>query len=319
MKILLIFMFLISCSTKPPSIGQDNEVLVFISDKDREMLEPFIYDLFDEVYITPQQEKEFKVKFKSPIYFNKFLKHPNIFCISIKSPKDSTGDVLTMHLLKEQKNNPIIMFHEPYARHQSLIVINELDASAAIASLSDNKEWIISELRETYSTRILNDLLKNDRNNEIEDQIREFFGINMIVPEDYEIININNENSFLWIGDDYPYKWIMLYKEKNDKFNSPKSALDDISTKLNLHAKSISILETSKRFKVYNDSQKELKSISGLYEHTKQLTGGPFYAFFYEGIDSTIVMLSMVNNPGKEKLFYLKQFEVIFKSINQNY
>ena len=103
MKLLLFLILILSCSNKPETQGEDDVVLVFISKEDKEILEPFILDLFDKKYLTPQEEKEFKVKFKKPLLFNKFLKHPNILCISLKNPIDSTGDVLSMHLIKDQK------------------------------------------------------------------------------------------------------------------------------------------------------------------------------------------------------------------------
>ena len=319
MKLLAVIILLFSCSNKPETKGRDDEVLVFISSEDREILEPFIYDLFDEVYITPQEEKEFKVKFKEPASFNKFIKHPNLLCISIKNPVDSTGDVLSLHLVKEQDENEIIVFKDPYARNQTLAVINEFDSISALKSFDKNKKWIVNEYRDSWKNRILIDLMKSDRNEYIEEKINNFFSINIIIPKDYEIISSDKEKQFMWIGDDYPYKWIILYKEKNEAFISPKLALEDVVKKLNSNGTNISVAETGKKFKVYQDQEKPLKSVSGLFEHEKQLVGGPFYAFFREDRDSTIAMFSMVNNPGKEKMFYLKQFEVIFKSINNSY
>ncbi|OUW63522.1 MAG: hypothetical protein CBD58_00145 [bacterium TMED198] len=319
MKLLVFLILIFSCSNKPETKGKDDVVLIFISEEDKEILEPFILDLFDKAYLTPQEEKEFKVKFKKPLLFNKFLKHPNILCISLKNPIDSTGDVLSMHLVKEQEKKPIIIFNDPYARNQTLAVINEFDSISAIKSLFDYKDWIVNEFRETWEKRILADIVEANRNEKIEDKINDYFDLDIIIPKDYEVIKSNRENNFFWIGDDYPYKWVILYMDKNDAFVSPKLALDNIVNKLAVNDIKINVTQEGRRFKVFVFKEEKMKSISGLYEHPEKLVGGPFQAFFREIGDSTFVMFSMVNNPGKEKLFYLKQFEVIFKYINKSY
>ena len=52
MKLLLFLILILSCSNKPETQGEDDVVLVFISKEDKEILEPFILDLFDKKYNT---------------------------------------------------------------------------------------------------------------------------------------------------------------------------------------------------------------------------------------------------------------------------
>ena len=48
---------------------------------------------------------------------------------------------------------------------------------------------------------------------------------------------------------------------------------------------------------------------------TIPIVGGPYISYIYNNTNNSILIVGLVNNPGDDKMIYIKQFESIFRDI----
>ena len=306
--IILIYFLLSSCNSLPDSKGAYNELSIISSYEDREYIELFISNVFNDSLYTPILESSYKINYIDPDDFinNKFNK--NIIIVSLKYPPDSTIDLLSQKFL-DKYNKPILSFYEMYAKNQLLLHINSHDYDDLIYKTSDYLNWIKNEINENIYKNIYYDYSKEKQSEEINNLISEKFSIELNIDDNYKILK--EDVNLLWIGRGYPYRWIVINKIKDNQISN----FDNIKY---LHETNLTSVIIPTRFKTEIKMDK-YNVVRGLYEHLDSDTGGPFVTYVYEDIykDYKLYVSGFVNNPGKDKIILLKQLESIFQKIKE--
>jgi len=314
--LLFILLFLLSCSNKPISSSAPGEIVVYTSDVDKKIIFEDLNRIFDEYYYsTPSVENEFILKFKGPEDFISYPYSSNILLVSIlkDSPDTTIDNLVNRYTQKYDTNNNILSIDDYYSKNQSIIILQADSRSQLLDILFNNKSFIIDKYRANTKSVIANNMYKAGENFEIVNLLENKYNISLPIQKDYTIIN--NNDSLLWIGRGYPYRWIVMYEDYKAYYLDKKDAYNRISSK------------TSNLLKIdYNDFKNkyfkekinniEYRIVRTLYEHNSSETGGPCIYYIYPINNSkVIVMGGFVNYPGHRKIDHLKQLEYIFENI----
>ena len=96
---------------------------------------------------------------------------------SLKFPEDSTADILTHRILKKYNQDvQLFTLSDLYAKNQLLFIIHALDAVAFENILKNNREWILKEYNAHFEKRMIQELFKHGKNNELSDTIFNILG-----------------------------------------------------------------------------------------------------------------------------------------------
>ncbi len=309
-KIALIFIYilLVSCNNLPDSTGDYNELSIISSIEDRQYVDLYISNIFNDSIYTPILKNSYNINHINPVDFIENKLNKNIIIISLAYPPDSTIDLLSNKFMQKY-DKPIFSAYDMYSKNQLLLHIKSHDYDNLIRSTNEHIDWIKSEINENITRNILFDYNKEKKSKDINILINKRFEINLNIDDNYKIIN--EDNDFLWIGRGYPYRWIVVNKIKSNNVSN----FENIKF---LHEKYLTDVIITKR---YNSESVHgsYNIVRGLYEHTGSDTGGPFVTYVYEDIykDYKLYVSGFVNNPGKDKIILLKQLESLFQNIKE--
>ena len=100
---IIIPLFFYSCDVKRNSIGADNELMILVSDKNRETAVLFFQQTLNDTIFTPQPEPVYKIKFAKPVNFSKLKRQSNLIIVSLGDDTRNSGTKLTRNLLGKKK------------------------------------------------------------------------------------------------------------------------------------------------------------------------------------------------------------------------
>ena len=196
-----------------------------------------------------------------------------------------------------------------FSKNQLVLHLRSFDYDNLVRENSINFEWIKTQFDINISENILYDYNKEEKSEEINQKIKNKFSININIDDSYKVIK--EDDSFLWIGRGFPYRWLVINKLKSSN-NKDIELLKIIFEKKLTSVKIPNLYLKEKKYHSF-------KKVRGIYEHLDSDTGGPFVSYIYEDKykNYKLCISGFVNNPGKDKILLLKQLESIIENIKE--
>ena len=307
--LILIFILLISaCNKLPNSTGKYNEITVVSSFEDRDYAKLFVGGIFNDSIYTPILQNSYIINYINPKNFADNKLNKNLIIFSLDFPQDSTIDLLSNKFIEKYENN-IMSFNNMFSNNQLVLHLRSFDYDNLVRENSINLEWIKTQFDINISENILYDYNKEEKSEEINQKIKNKFSININIDDSYKVIK--EDDSFLWIGRGFPYRWLVINKLKSSN-NKDIELLKIIFEKKLTSVKIPNLYLKEKKYHSF-------KKVRGIYEHLDSDTGGPFVSYIYEDKykNYKLCISGFVNNPGKDKILLLKQLESIIENIKE--
>ena len=307
--LILIFILLISaCNKLPDSTGKYNEITVVSSFEDRDYAKLFVGGIFNDSIYTPILQNSYIINYINPKNFADNKLNKNLIIFSLDFPQDSTIDLLSNKFIEKYENN-IMSFNNMFSKNQLVLHLRSFDYDNLVRENSINFEWIKTQFDVNISENILYDYNKEKKSEEINQKIKNKFSININIDDSYKVIK--EDDSFLWIGRGFPYRWLVINKLKSSN-NKDIELLKIIFEKKLTSVKIPNLYLKEKKYQSF-------KKVRGIYEHLDSDTGGPFVSYIYEDKykNYKLCISGFVNNPGKDKILLLKQLESIIENIKE--
>jgi len=304
----------------PESVGQANEIIVISSPEDRILIEPFLEDVFSHTIHTPQTEKDFILNYRNPRELESYKKYGNIIIASLDFPEDSTADILTQRILdKQNQNAELLTLGDLYAKNQLFCIIHAMDALAFENILTSNSEWILEQYYTLFEKKIMQEVFKYGKNNELSNKIFHIFGHSIDLQPDFKLIKADSLNLFVWVGRGYPYRWLTLHRSTKDSYLDIQSSWEQLKNDFSRHMPEIIISSYYQENEKTSYGNNKIPVMRGIYEHSESDSGGPFFVYIFdtEETNEVILISGFVNYPGHEKLLLLKQLEIIAKTLHK--
>ena len=330
---ILILVVLAGCSKKLHTPAS-NEILIISSYQDSLSSSPIIYKFLKEKNRKlPIEEDYYSVKWIRPKEFKKYENYPAVVILKLDDPQDETGDRFYNNLFQNKEGSSNVSFvRSLYSENQTIIGLESRNNIELKQTLEDYALTIFDEFDNRINQLIIEKYYKKPKNESIIAKIKQKYGISIFIDHEYE--KIKNQDDILWIGRGFPnwgdpYRWIIIREIEPCEYNECAKYIQDTFNKVlddsyifisNLE--SDPSLEESSYDYMYNEN----RIIGGTYRHYKIIdenglkdtipnAGGPYISYIYNKGNSSTLLTGLVNNPGKDKMIYLKQFESIFRDI----
>ena len=322
---IIIGLLFISCSTKREAIGAADEIIVIVSNEDRENISSALSQIFIDTIYTPQPEPIYKLKYADPEGFKELKRQTNLILGSIGTNELNPGTKLVKSLLGDELfdetingNEQIIFSEDQFGRDQLFLIISGKTIDEIENALLEKSEWIRSYFDKIYVEKQKKYLFGNDRLKKISKEFEQKYGWEIKIPWGWEVIKELPDSNFVWLGREMPYQWFSIHWEEG-------LIIED----------SIMAMEYSNRFPQayyknirYNDYKYRIEQVDfnnwtawksfGIWESIGEARGGPFINYtWYDGVtDRTYNLNMLVYIPSKDKASFIRQLDIIAHSFN---
>ena len=280
--------------------------------------------LFDFKYFTPSPQNKYTTQIKNT---NLFLEENNnsvVMLITTEEPYDSISLKIANRLTENSINN-VTLINDYYTKNQLLFVIKAKEIEDLPIILDINKEWILSKIKENEFLKFKNQNFNGELNDSLIHNINLNFGLNMDIQKDYHLIKQNIDEKYIWLGRAYPYRWIFVYEDIQQYYNTNKSSYQRLNQKFE-DILDINALPYNTQFdniKIDNDEARKIYGVYGTKVDAENITGGPFITYLFDipKTNKVLIASGFVNFPGKDKVYHLKELEYIIENsygINKN-
>ena len=321
---ILYFSFLSSCDFKKDAIGFDDEIRVICSKEDESIVKSFLEKIFNDTLYTPAPEPYYRLIFSKPESYTKLKNYAQVIVASVNKDENNIGYRLISKLLSQnqvnisKKDNPIFITRDLFSNNQVYGIINAIDKEHLFGFFEKNSDLMKDHFENQFSIRGNKFLFENRSLTDFEDSLKHNFRWSIKIPWGWEVIKeIPNEN-FIWIGNQYPYRWLSV-KWKNGNLINDKLAIGkEIWDFPKRHYKTIRFNDYKFNFKIEKFNTYKSWVCSGVWESidSSEVKGGPFQSFvFYDhNTDRTFHINTLVHNPGENKALYIRQMKLVAKS-----
>ena len=185
--------------------------------------------------------------------------------------------------------------------------------------LLKNNSFIKQQFDENFFKKQAQYFLDNERQEELESDLYDLYGWTMKVPWGWELIKNDIDKSFFWVGQELPFRWIAVHWREGNHF-SKEEAFEYVSNFPQNYFNSIRYNQDYLKIDFDDFNSDSAYKIYGLWESIEDAKGGPFqgYLFYDYKNDRTFYISYIVFNPGGKKAFYMRQMEMIAKTIDIN-
>ena len=330
-KIKLTFLFFItifSCSTKRDALGADNEIRVICSDVDKEVVNKYLNQIFNDTLFCPEPEPFYHFKFSQPETYDNLKNQSKIIIAAINRDIGNPGVQLLKKILPEKqyfntlKNDPVILSKNVFSNKQLFMIINANSDTSLFKNLEDKRNSFRRIFNEHFNLRQKKYLVHENRNIKLEDTLKTDFGWNMHIPWGWIKIKGNKDSNFVWLGKEMPFQWIGISYIDGDIVSEMNSL--DVGQYIWDWPENFYKNIRFNNYKFILDEMPFNGSIAwrakGVWETTNKIDakGGPFCSYlFYDKISNkTYYMNYLIHHPGNNKSIYMRKLDLMIKTFS---
>ena len=322
---LMVSFVMMSCERpKDKAIGYDDVITVVCDDRNWEACEPVLAEKLGKVYQTPPTENLYTFHRIRPQDLNANILNKNILIITrLEAESKVTPQVQSMlpdTTIKNMIKNPKGYYFrgDAYAQGQALIVVAAKTLAGLRNRLQANQDEMFNFVENKMYERQNAFIYRAEEQVELAQKYYDQHGFYVRMMHDYVEIENNTKNNLVWLGRDFPYRWLTI------SWASPTDTTLEVQLDQLLTSTFGSKLKDLKLNRDYLTAEeiwfKEYSTIKyyGLWESKSEVKGGPFIAYgFYEPLKDRIYLISgIVHAPEKAKLPYVRQLETIIRTFD---
>ena len=278
----------------------------------------------------PIEENFYDITWISADLFSEYKNYPAILMVKNEQYKDSLLFKVFDRVFKNKtEKSKVNLIENSYSENQIIFGLEVLD-SLELGLTLDNYSESINRIDEKIEYQILKKYMRIPQNNNLTDLIKNSYSIDIFIDHEYTILK--NFKNILWIGrgkPEYadPYRWIIFKEIQScDNIRECTEIIQNTFSEIMSDSNTIKISEFNDS-KTYKYMHKNNYIIGGTYTLSEIIknnkgideipsAGGPYVSYIIKRGDSKdLLVIGLVNNPGQDKMIYLKQFEAIFKNI----
>ncbi len=322
---IIIGLLFISCSTKREAIGAADEIIVIVSNEDRENISSALSQIFIDTIYTPQPEPIYKLKYADPEGFKELKRQTNLILGSIGTNDLNPGTKLVKSLLGDELfdetingNEQIIFSEDQFGRDQLFLIISGKTIDEIENALLEKSEWIRSYFDKIYVEKQKKYLFGNDRLKKISKEFEQKYGWEIKIPWGWEVIKELPDSNFVWLGREMPYQWFSIHWAEGLIIEDSTMAMEYSNRFPQAYYKNIRYNDYKYRIEQVDFNNWTAWKSFGIWESIEEARGGPFINYtWYDGVtDRTYNLNMLVFIPSKNKASYIRQLDIIAHSFN---
>lgn len=324
--IIMALIVLVGCSTpQKPAAGNDDEIIVIAEESNWKIVETYLNETFAKPIYTPQEEQLYTLKWVVPEQFETYHMYKNVILVG-QLEVSSTLTPLLKSMLPDSEITRIrntagayYSRRNAYADGQELMIILGKTDGDVQSRIRLNEAEMLAKMEAQTSKRLTSFIYRIGEQTDLADSYFKQYGWYMRLMHDYLELKNDPKQQFVWLGRDYPYRWIVIYSiAAPDSFDLPALGKQMLE---NVYGILIPDVRLSMRYFSMQEAWLNNNSVlefRGLWEHKTEIQGGPFiaYSFYSPEQDKIYLLTGIVWAPDRAKLSYIRQIEMMLKTFS---
>ncbi|OIO62778.1 MAG: hypothetical protein AUJ47_07270 [Candidatus Marinimicrobia bacterium CG1_02_48_14] len=324
--VCLFTVWLVGCaSPQKPAAGEDDVIIVIAEENNWNITQNYLNETFGKPIYTPQEEYLYTLKWVDPSQFETFRMYKNVILISQFEVSSSlTGLLKSMvsdSALTRIRNTPGAYYsrRNAYADGQELMIVVGKSDGDVQSRIRLNETEMLAKMESQTAKRLTSFIYRIGEQTKLAEGYFQQYGWYMRLMHDYLELKNDPSQQFVWLGRDYPYRWIVINSiPAPDSFDLPsvgKQMLEDVYGKLIPEVALSMTYFTMQESWINNHAALEFR---GLWEHKTEIQGGPFiaYSFYAPEQDKIFLLTGIVWAPDRQKLPYIRQIEMMLRTFS---
>jgi len=332
--ILLSLFLLVSCDTKKPAKGFEDEIIVVADSVEYNEMLPSLQSVFEKEIYTPQPEKLFTLRRITVNQLNNNNRYKNIVIAAPLNSGSHTSDYIKAIVdssveSKLANDTSFIAFkNDLWAKNQLVAVVSATTMKQLEAKIVDNADNLLYSFQEKSDERLFDNLYNPTyEKKDIEGKLLKDYGWVIYVQADFVLALDKPEDNFVWLrrspGSDME-RWIFVHWIDNatpdylveDSIKAIRNRVTKKFYQTSDDASYVVVAEDYFVVKEVNFNGRYALFTQGLWELNIKGMGGPFVNyFFYDEKTRRIYMIDgSVYAPKYYKRNLIQQMDVTLQS-----
>jgi len=308
-KIIFLILFFMGCKeVLPPSVGRSRDILVVTPYKDS--LEIDISFVLEEIHYTPQPEKEFKLKYIPLDKFEAYSRYHAIFLLLL--PKDAIYQKYFKGL-KTQDEFTLYKMDTVFAKNQTVLLLVGKDIKSLRRGIRKYRETIRYIFKQRLLKRLYAYTFIRGYNQTAMEKVKKY-GFFIQIPKNFVLVEKNAPSKFIYLVAHNPDRNIFIYWQEKPRKIEPER-LFPLRDSLTAFFYDGDYVERSlSTFREWNFKGYKGYRLEGVWQNERFTIGGPFVSYVFSTDKRFYFIDGIVFEPGKKKLSFLNQVEVILST-----
>lgn len=325
---------MISCDSKKPAKGFEDEIIVIADSVEYEELLPALQSAFEKEIYTPQPEKLFLLKRRSVSNLNKYDRYKNIVIAAPLNSGSKTSEYIKAIVdssveRKLVSDSSFIVYKENlWAENQLVAVVSANTIEEVNAKILNNADNLLYAFQKKSDERLFSNLYNPTyEKKDIEGKFLKDYGWVIYVQADFAVALDKPEEKFVWLrrspGSDME-RWVFVYWIDNASpeylnQDSIKILRNRLTKEFYRTTDDSSYVIVAEDYFVVNEvnfNGRYALFTQGLWELNVKGMGGPFVNyFFYDEKTQRIYMIDgSIFAPKYYKRNLIQQLDVTLQS-----
>jgi hypothetical protein len=318
---------IISCQREITSAGDENTIIVIADSTDYAFLHDELSRTFEREIRTPWPEKVFELKPVPAHRMDDYLHHPQLLLLGILgsgSPVSSKiEEMLTPEIAKRIKNgeNYVLKKDDPWVKAQRLLVLCAIHLDTLKQRIAANRNELFELCNQPLLERTKRRMYGQFEQKKLAQALLEKYGWSLRIQHDYHLYKEFPQENFVMLRRLAPERWLFVgWQPSSDpKLITPTAVVDWRNRLGNRFYENDRIVKNEVTFRAVDFAGRQALELQGLWENKSKVAGGPFKAWaFYDANTRCAFLIDVaVFAPGKEKIRYLRQLEIMARTFHQ--
>lgn len=320
--------FLISCQREVPSSGNEKEIIVIADSTDYDFLKGELSRAFEREIPTPWPEVIFALHRVPASQMEKYLRHSQLLLIGILGsaiPRNGTADKIEAMLTPELKarivkgQDYVLKKDDPWAKEQRLVVLAAAHLDTLKQRLAGHRDELFELFNQPLLERTKKEMYSHFEQTDLEKTLREKYGWTLRIQHDYHVYKEFPQESFVMLRRAWPERWLFVsWQNWHDPNRITRDYVIEWRNRLGERFYENDRLVNSNDLiaREVDFAGRRALELQGLWENASKAAGGPFkaWAFYDEQTRQAFLIDIAVFNPGKEKIRFVRQLEIMART-----
>lgn len=341
---ILTSILFLSCDSKKPAIGNEDEIFVFADSLEYIELEPVLLQIFGKTIYTPTPEQLFLLNWKDISEINSFQHRKNIIIIAPFNSDTETSKLIRNIVSPEVKSKIesdslfVVNKYDLWSKDQLVMVLTSPSIEKLKYNILNNENDLVYFFQKISDKRLLKSIYNPTFENEKQEaEFLKKYDWLIYVQKDFVVAKDDSLNNFVWLrrspGSNLE-RWVSIHWIDNaspaflnpDSIYKERNRLTEFYFRTMDNSAYVEIADDYLSSTDVNFNGKYAIFTQGLWRMNDKSMGGPFINYtFYDEKSKRIYMLDgSIFAPKFYKKSLIQQVDVILQSfkpgheINEN-
>jgi hypothetical protein len=317
----------ISCQREITGTGDENAIIVIADSTDYAFLHDELSRTFEREIPTPWPEKIFELKQVPVRQMKNYLHHPQLLLLGVLGSggpaSNKIREMLTPEVTERIKNgkNYVLKKDDPWGKAQRLLVLCSIHLDTLKQRIAANRDELFELCNQPLLERTKREMYGQFEQKKLAEAMLRKYGWSLRIQHDYHLYKEFPQENFVMLRRLAPERWLFVsWQPLNDPKLITRAAVVEWRNRLgNRFYENDRIVEDELTSRAVDFAGRRALELQGLWENKSKVAGGPFkaWAFYDENTRCAFLIDIAVFAPGKEKIKYLRQLEIMARTFHK--